>query len=424
MKPFMLRVFLSFTAVVFASFLLGTAGMLGRGSMSPIAAVQINERAPDLVSYMLVDVDRRTTTARRLPVPELVDERWYAQPPLTLQRVTRGEFADWTLSAVDVRRNTISPVMRLRTSDNVRIRIPDFLTRELPDGAAQYTVYVPHSGEIWTATPDQPDAVLVATAARGLLYPLSLSPDGTRLAVNGAGELLVMNSDGSDARTFDGLQTQAWVTWSPDAQKLLASPIDLYSRESARAINVQTGEETVMDGARLAISCGTGYVAITEQANGFGITHISEDGESSAILDAETLNGLEPAGIFQLEEHSCEWLVIMNRRGESILVQTSSGDTIALGNGFPVIRMDGGRMVYHVQAGNMIEVRRLALNSGAEPELLWAYPRIIEEILWLDDAVDRGLFIDSGQLNLIERSGQFTIPLNGALAESYSLLDD
>jgi hypothetical protein len=283
---------------------------------------------------------------------------------------------------------------------------------------------VPHSGEIWTATPDQPDAVLVATAARGLLYPLSLSPDGTMLAVNGAGELLVMNTDGSNVRTFDGLQTQAWMTWSPDSRKLLASPIDLYSRESARAINVQTGEETVMDGARLAISCGTSYVAITEEANGFGITHISEDGESSAILDPETLNGLEPAGIIQLEEQSCEWLVIVNRRGESMLVQTSSGDTIPLGSGFRVIGVDDGVMLYRAQAGSVVEIRRLALESGAQPELMWQYPRTFAEILWLDDEAARGLFVDSGRLNLIERDGQFTIPLNGALAESYSLLDD
>ena len=424
MKRLMMRLVCLCTAVIFAALLIGAAGMLGRGSTSPIAAVKTNTRDSDLVTYMLVDIDRHTTTSRRLSVPELVDTWWYTQPLLTLQRVTRGESADWTLSTVDVQRNTMSPVMRLTTADNVRIRTPDFLMRERPDGTIQYTVYVPHSGEIWTAAADNPDAVRVATVPVGLMYPLSVSPDGTKLAVNGAGELTVMNADGSNPQTFDGLQSQAWVTWSPDSRKLLASPIDLYSRESARVIDLTTGEQMVLDDTRMAISCGAGYVAITEAAGGFGVTRISEDGEASAILDMETLNGLEPAGIIQLEERSCDWVMIMNRRGESLIVEPASGDTIELGSGFPIISKDGDTIVYKVQTGDMIEIRQLVLNSSAPHELLWAYPQTFAEIRWLDDAVDRGLFIDSGRLNLLERDGQFTIPLNGALAEAYTLLED
>ena len=421
----MLRVLWVFGAIFLATLLIGAAGVAGRGSASPIVAVQINARDSNLVTYTLVDVDRRISiTQRRLPVPELVDERWYAQPPLTLQRRTRGESADWTLSTLDVRRNTTSPVMRLTTADNARIRIPDFLIRERQDGTMQHIVYVPHSGEIWAATPQRPDAALIATVPRGLLYPLSPSPDGAMLAVNGPGELIVMNADGSNTRTFDGLQTQAWVTWSADRRKLLVSPFDIYSRESARVIDLTTGQQTELSDARLAISCESGYVAITEEAGRFGVTRISENGESSAILDAETLNGLEPAGIIQLMEQSCEWLVIVNRRGEALLVAISSGQMIQLGNGFPIIRVDGGTLSYGVQAGDMIEIRQLALNSGAQPEALWQYPRTFEEVLWLDDSATRGLSVESGLLNLIEPDGQFVIPLNGALAEFYSLLED
>jgi hypothetical protein len=424
MKPFILRVLWLFGALFVATLLIGAAGLAGRASAAPIAAVQIDDPEPDRVSYMLVDVDRRVSTARGLTVPQLVDERWYAQPPLVLQRVTRGESADWTLSTVEMYRNTLSPVLRLTTDDNVRIRIPDFLVREMPDGTLRYFVYVPHSGEIWTAAPEQPDGVPVAAVTRGLMYPLSVSPDGTMLAVNGAGELTVMNADGSDVRTFEGLQTPAWMTWSPDGRKLLASPVDLYSREHALAIDVRRGERLVLDGARLAISCGAGYVAITEQANGFGITSITEDGESRVILDPETLNGLEPAGIIQLEPEHCDWLVISNRRGEALLVHTDSGEWNPLGTGFRVIRMDGGTMTYRTHAGEMTEIRQIALDTGARPEIRWTYPRTFAEIGWLDGGADRGLFIHGGLLKLIERGGESVLPLNGASAEFYSLLEN
>jgi hypothetical protein len=424
MKPLMMRAICMFAVVLLSAVLLGAAVLVGRGNASPIAVIQTNEREPDLVTYVLVDVDRRIGTMhRRLPVPELVDTWWYMQPPLTLQRVTRSEFADWTLSVVDVRRNTMLPVLRLTTANNARIRIPDFLARQLPDGTTQYSVYVPHSGEIWTATPDKPNAALVAKVQRGLPYPLSLSPDGTILAVNGAGELTVMNSDGSNARAFDGLQSQAWVTWSPDGQKLLASPLDLYSRESARVIDVLRGELTVLDGARLAISCGAGYVAITEQANGFGVTSISEDGKSSAILDAETLNGLEPVGIIQLEEQSCESLLILNRRGEVLLVHPDSGDMTLLGHNTRPINADGDKLLYQTRASETVEVWQLEMKSGAQPELLGVYMHPFGEIGWLDGG-NRGLSIDSGRLRLIERHGLSTIPLNGASAVAYSLLED
>jgi hypothetical protein len=288
----------------------------------------------------------------------------------------------------------------------------------------QVMVYVPHSGEIWAATPQQPDAALMATVPRGLFYPLSPSPDGSMLAVNGPGELIVMNADGSNMRTFDGLQTQAWVTWSADRRRLLISPFDIYSRESARVIDLTAGQQTVLDDARLAISCESGYVAITEEAGGFGVTRISENGESSAVLDAETLDGLEPAGIIQLMEQSCEWLVILNRRGEALLVHPASGQMFPLGNGFPIISVDGGALSYGIQAGDKIEIRRLDLKTGAQPEVLWRYPRTFEEVLWLDDSATRGLSVESGLLNLIEPDGPFVIPLNGALAEFYSLLED
>lgn len=420
----MRRMLLLFSAVAFATLIIGAAGMVGRGSASPIAVVQTNMRASDFVTYALVDVDRRTTVARRLPVSAHVDGVWYMSPPLILQRVTRGEFADWTLNTVDVRRNTLSPVMRLTTLNNIRIRILDFIGRERSDGTMQYIVYVPHSGEIWTATPEQPDAVLVATGPRGLPFPMLPSPDGTMLAVASTGELLVVNSDGSNERIFEGLETRAWVTWSPDSRKLLVSPVDIYRRESARVVDVTTGELTVLDDVRLAISCGAGYVAITEEAGGFGVTRISEDGESSAILDPETLNGLEPAGIIQLERQRCDWLVILNRRNEGMLVQPGSGEMLLLGNDLRIIRADGGTMIYQTRTRNTIEVLELALAPGAQPRLLWQYPRNFTEVRWLDDGADRGLSVESGRLTLIDRDGQSVIPLDGARAQFYSLLEE
>src|SRR5688500_7366422 len=100
MKPLMLRFVWLLSALLLAMLMIGAAGLAGRGNESPIAVIQINTRDSNRITYALVEIDRRISTAhRRLPVPELVDERWYAQPPLTLQRMTRGESADWTLSA-------------------------------------------------------------------------------------------------------------------------------------------------------------------------------------------------------------------------------------------------------------------------------------------------------------------------------------
>src|SRR5690606_19119709 len=137
MKPFMLRLVWLFAAIIFAAALIGAAGMLGRGSTSLVAVVQDSMRVPNRVGYTLIDVDRRIKMSRALRVPAVLDERWYAQPPLVFQRTTRGargEFVDWIVSSVDVRRSTLSPVMTLTTGSNARFSTFDLITRDLPDG--------------------------------------------------------------------------------------------------------------------------------------------------------------------------------------------------------------------------------------------------------------------------------------------------
>jgi hypothetical protein len=420
-RPTLLLILLTFTT---GTVLTAVAGLAGQGLTSPVAVVQTNESIAGFVSYIIVDAERQLTTARRLlPAPELVEERWHFQPPLLLQRSMRDGRADWSLSMLDARRKALLPVMRLSTSGRAQIGIDNIRFQMRTDGTVHSVVYVPFSGEIWTASSALPDAVHVVTVQPNVQFPLAVSRDGALLAVNDADALLVMNADGSNRRTFPSPLSPSWMTWSSDNQTLLLSPPDLRNPQTAYVIDIHTGDQIELINTRFVMSCGTDHIAIIEQPTGFEITRFSRIGAAHLILDTAMLDEFEPRSLLRIHPNRCDWLLVISFRGEMRLVHVGSSETIPLGRDTSFIGADDYALLYQATDGEMTEVRRLELRSGAQPEALWVYPRLHSQIRWLDGA-SRGLFMEGTRLKLLQRSAPDTITLTGPTAGAYSLLDD
>src|SRR5690606_8575110 len=125
------------------------------------------------------------------------------------------------------------------------------------------------------------------------------------------------------------------------------------------------------------------------------------------------LDGFEPVNLLLVQPDSCEWLMVISLRSETRLVHVDSRETIPLGSNTHFIGVDGNMLLYQATVGEMTEVRRLELDSVAQPETLWKHPRVYSQIRWLDGAT-RGLYMDSTRLKLIGRDESSSISLTGA----------
>lgn len=426
MPSFRIRLPLSLVLTAAAVLMIAASTLAGRSVATTMVAAQLSESRPDFVAYMLVDVERGITTRHTIDLPDGVDARWWALPPLVLQRHRRFEFADWTLSVLDMNDGTLSPLMVLTTLDNARIRIADVIVRELPGGTLHASVYVPHSGEIWHSSSDSPHAALLATVDRNLTYPLHWSPDGTRLAVKApeAAGLTVMNADGGDLRRYEAAPA-TWLMWSPDSSKILLTPSGIMDyNQTVTLVDVERDSARIVDHARFVAWCGEQIVAVHGSESGGSLSWL--DPESGAVRELLSGSALGDAAVISttpLREDSCEWLFLDSRfDSPRRLLHIASGALIEMGADVRFIELTGSAVTYVALTGDNMEVRRLELAPGAIYETLASYPRTFADIHWID-GWRRGLFIDFRALSLLDTRSAEYIALTDPVVQAFSLVE-
>lgn len=426
MRFFRLRLPISLLLSLAAALMVAASAQLGRSLPATVAAAQLSDSRPDFVAYMLVDVERRITASHAFGLPDGVDTQWWSFPPWVLQRHRRFEFADWTLSVLDLSDGSLSPLMILTTLDNARIRASDILVRRLPDGRLHASVYVPHSGEIWMSASDAPHAVLRATVERNLTYPLFWSPDGRYLAVKSpeAAGLTLMEASGASLTQFDA-PPATWTFWSPDSSKILLSPSGVMDYDQpVMLIDVTRRSAEVLFDARFVIWCGQDLVYIRSQAAGGSLVLL----DSARDTPLELLPGLPPgdaelASVYPLREDSCEWLYLDGRFGTPRrLLHMATGTVSEMGTDPRVIAVSADSVIYVALADNDLEIRRLALSPGAAYEVLAVFPRTFALVHWFD-GWQRGLFVDYRALTLLDLRSAANIALTAQVVRAFILVD-
>ena len=424
MRFFRLRLPFSLLLTLTAALMVGVSAQLGRSLATTVVAAQLSDSRPDLVAYMLVDVERRITASRAFDLPDGVDARWWDYPPLVLQRHRRFEFADWTLSILDLKDGSLSPLMVLTTLDNARIRVSDILVRQLSDGRLHASVYVPHSGEIWLSASDAPHAFLRATVERNLTYPLFWSPDGTYLAVKApeAAGLILMDASGSSLTQFEA-PPATWTSWSPDSSKILLSPTGVMDYDQpVMVIDVARASAEVLVEARFVTWCGQDIVYIRSQASGGSLVRL----DSTSSTHMELLPGLSPddaelASVYPLRADSCGWLYLDGRFGTPRrLLHTATGALSEMGADVRLISLSADSVTYVALADNDLEIRRLALSPGAVHEVLAVLPRTFADIRWID-GWQRGVFVDYRALTLFDVRALRSTDLTGQVVRAFVL---
>jgi hypothetical protein len=409
--------------------LLGAAGLIGRGSASPVVVAQTQAHQQGFVHYALTDVDRRITLARQLNVPDVLDERWYLQPPLVLQRETPGGVVHWTLSTVDVQRNTFTPVMRLTMSTDVYFRIDNVSVHWRPDGSQHATAYVPHTGEIWTSTSDNPDATLLSRVPQNAMYALFWSPDNRILSLKDPsqpGLTLIDASDGSQ-RTFDAPES-SWASWSRDSRHLLIVPFASLFDDSGVAgppslVDTQISEQIVLENANSVTWCRNEVLAIDSGGVPSRAIRLIDpvSNEARQIFDLGSLPDFELTSISPMSSE-CDLLSFSTPADNELRVlNLATGKIISLGQDVLPQGVFEEVMIYQTRTNDGVALWRLDLGLDVPPVLLGSVPFTFGNIRWLDDW-QRGLSYDSGRLNLIDLRDSSKVWLANAYNGAFFML--
>jgi hypothetical protein len=403
--------------------LLGAARFAGRSIPAKLAVVQVSELRTDVVTYGLIDLDRRFFTQRSINVPGFAGSNFNHFPPLVLQSSPNEDTTTWTLNALDVLTGTFTPEMRIETSPGDRLNAAMF--RQEADDRWIYHDFT--QAKLYYTRPGELEAQFAQAAPIGSTF---WSNDLTRFAVEAAGTISITDAGtGETDIVMQNAGPQAAVRWSPD---------DRYIAVSSRLTNASTGHVIDVESLEAVVTftfkgygmrwCGDQPIYSADTGAGIFEVRLYDltTGTENVLLTRDLSDIPVPRRTFAaagLSGLPCDWLLVFTGNSEAELVHVASGKTIPFGGNLirPLNVVDGA-VTYLVEEPPHTELRRIVLDPATEGYKVLASLNLLSTSLtWIDEG--RGaVYLRNGQLRRIDPDSGKEILLPGAEFQTFYVM--